>query len=124
MWRDLLAYVLAPEDARRGARGTVERALLPHVDGARVEPDRVARGHDIRLEVSERYLEYFISFDPVLPQQWQAGPVTWPMHVPRANQSVFLAWSSESQQANTTGNRQEEENSSAVRIGCGSAMDN
>lgn len=51
-WLDLHTYVCTcTEDARRGARGTVERAVLPHVDGARVQPHRVARRHDIRLEV-------------------------------------------------------------------------
>lgn len=41
------------EDARRGARGTVERAVFPDVDGARVQSRRVARRHDIRVEVSK-----------------------------------------------------------------------
>lgn len=40
------------KDARCGARGAVKRAVLPHVDGARVQPDRVARSHDLRVEVS------------------------------------------------------------------------
>lgn len=38
-------------DARRGARGTGERPVFPDLDGARVELDRVARRHDLRLEV-------------------------------------------------------------------------
>lgn len=38
-------------DARRGARGAGERPVFPDLDGARVELDRVARRHDLRLEV-------------------------------------------------------------------------
>ncbi|CAM9741145.1 unnamed protein product, partial [Ectocarpus fasciculatus] len=41
-------------DARRGARGTGERPVFPDLDGARVELDRVARRHDLRLEIRGR----------------------------------------------------------------------
>ena len=50
--RELQTSVRWLKDARRRPRGAGERPVVPHVDGARVEPDRVARGHDLRLEVS------------------------------------------------------------------------
>lgn len=62
---DSLAFFCA-EDASYGARGTVERAFLSYVDGARVQPHRVARGHDLRLEVSSG--DRFRSFNPHDPR--------------------------------------------------------